>query len=62
MSNNHQSLLIILYNVMVRPVSRLGDADLALLLLLGLGNNDAEDTVLHRGADFVLVNPLGEVE
>lgn len=40
----------------------LGDGDLALLLLPSLGNDDAEDPVLHRRADCVLIDPLGEVE
>jgi len=41
---------------------RLVDSDASRLVLLGLGHLDAEDAVLHAGADSVLVNARGEVE
>lgn len=42
--------------------SRSVDGDLAGLGLLGLWNNDAEDAVLHRGLDIVLVDARREAE
>jgi hypothetical protein len=43
-------------------LSRLLDVDAARLVLLGLGNNNAQDTVLKLGRDVVLVDTSGEVE
>jgi len=42
--------------------SRLVDSDLAALVLLGLGDQDAENAVLHRGLDVVLVDASREAE
>jgi len=41
---------------------RLVDSDASRLMLLGLGHLDAEDAVLHAGADSVLVNARREAE
>lgn len=43
-------------------VGYLVDGDLAAFMLFGLGNNDAEDTVPHRGRDGVLINAAREGE
>lgn len=43
-------------------LSRLLDVNAARLVLLGLGNNNAQDTILELGRDVVLVDTSGEVE
>jgi len=60
--NNQQSLFVLTSSIVISASAGLGDGDLALLLLLSLGDDDAQDAVLHGRTHCVLVDPLGETE